>query len=220
MTMPTVSNVAPRAFDAVVWDYDGTLVDTRTGDEAAVAALVAADPTLIPGVRVFWESEGRPITERLELAWPERAGAILELFDQHDIPKVHPGVRRALTALRRAGLSQAVVSSRRLEPLRRGLAQTRLASLFATVVGLESVAVCKPDPEGLHRALAVLGVAPSRAVFVGDRDVDMEAASRAAMTGWLATWGYPATLQPPAVAVLAHPDEVVLRVQGLEAAAG
>ena len=218
--MAAVSIITPRAFDAVVWDYDGTLVDTRSGDEAAVAALVAADPTLTPGVQVFWETEGRPITERLELAWPERAGEILGLFDQYDIPKVHAGVRRVLTSLHRARVGQAVVSSRRLEPLCRGLGQTRLATLFAAVVGLESVAVCKPDPEGLHRALAALGVAPSRAVFVGDRDVDMEAARRAGMTGWLATWGYPSALHPSAAAILAHPDEVVLRVHGPQAAAG
>ena len=42
LTMAAVSIITPRAFDAVVWDYDGTLVDTRSGDEAAVAPSRAA----------------------------------------------------------------------------------------------------------------------------------------------------------------------------------
>lgn len=218
--MPAVSIPTPRPFDAVVWDYDGTLVDTRAGDEAAVAALLATDPGLSPGVTAFWESEGRPIAERLELAWPGRGAAVLDLFDQFDVPRVHAGVRRTLAALGRRRLGLAVVSSRRVEPLLRGLAQTRLAARFAAVVGLESVDICKPDPEGLHQALATLGVAPSRAVYIGDRDVDMEAARRAGMTGWLATWGYAQPLYHAAAVTLARPDDVVPRIDGPQAAAG
>lgn len=207
-------------FDAVVWDYDGTLVDTRAADEAAVAALVTHEPALAGGVPRFWETEGRPITERLELAWPGRGHDLVARFDEGDLPGVFPGVRRVLSALRRRGLGLAVVSSRRCEPLRRGLLVTRLHDCFAAIIGLESVTVCKPDPEGLHLALSALGVSPARAVYVGDRDSDLEAAGRAGMSGWQATWGHP---MPPHVRWPVHvhrPADVVARVDAVEERAG
>ena len=69
------------AFDAVIWDYDGTLVDSRGADEAAVAELLAGDPGAASGAELFWAAEGRPIIERLELAWPGRADEVLPLFE-------------------------------------------------------------------------------------------------------------------------------------------
>lgn len=208
------------AFDAVVWDYDGTLVDTRSADEAAVAALLAADPAAAQGVPDFWASEGRPIRERVELAWPGRAPEVLAHFDRGIVPRVFPGVRRALAQLRRRGIRLAVVSSRRLEPLHRGLDACRLSGAFTAVVGLESVSAPKPDPEGLLLALAALAVPPGRAVYVGDRLIDMEAARRSGTTGWLATWGHRPEDARGAAVLLDLPVEVVHRLDGRDAAAG
>ena len=207
--------------DTVVWDYDGTLVATRFADEAAVADLIKCDPAAAAGAEVFWATEGQPIIQRLELAWPGRAAEILPLFDQRVRPRLHRGVRPVLAALERRGTPMAVVSSRRHEPLEWGLRASGLLPYFGAVVGLEDVSQPKPDPEGLLLALRRIGSSPSRAVYVGDSEVDVEAGHRAGMTAWRATWAAP----PPAgtsVApfMLLQPREVIERLDGTAAATG
>ncbi len=206
---------------AVIWDYDGTLVATRFADEAAVAELIRRDPAAAAGAEVFWATEGQPILERLELAWPGRVAEVLPLFDQRVRPHLHRGVRRVLDALRGRGMPMAVVSSRRREPLSWGLGACGLAPFFRVVVGLEDVSEPKPDPEGLLLAVRRLGVAPSRAVYVGDSDVDVEAGRRAGMTAWRAAWAAPpvaAVARSPLLVL--HPGEVLARLDGLAAASG
>lgn len=206
---------------AVVWDYDGTLVATRFADEAAVAELIRRDPSAAAGAEVFWATEGQPIIERLELAWPGRAAEVLPLFDQRVRPRVHRGVRGVLDELRRRGMPMAVVSSRRREPLEWGLTACGLRPYFSVVVGLEDVDEPKPDPEGLLKAVRRLGVAPSRAVYVGDSEVDMEAGRRAGMTAWRAAWAAPPSHGAPrAPFLLLHPAEVLERLDEMAAAAG
>ncbi|TMD95115.1 MAG: HAD family hydrolase [Chloroflexi bacterium] len=209
------------AFDAVIWDYDGTLVDSRGADEAAVAELLAGDPGAASGAELFWAAEGRPIIERLELAWPGRADEVLPLFDRRISPITFRGIPRVLTGLGRRRVRLAVVSSRRLEPLEWGLAACGLRSHFETVVGLDCVRRPKPDPEGLLLAARRLGVATTRAVYIGDRDVDVDAGRHCGMTVWRATWGMPpspeATTSPRE---LASPAEVLARLDGHIAEAG
>lgn len=202
---------------AVVWDYDGTLVNTRSSDEAAVADLLRADPSAAAGVDAFWSTEGRPIQERLELAWPGRGADVLALFDREQRPQVYPGVRRTLEKLRERGTGQAVVSSRRLGPLERGLRSCGLAAFFEVIVGLDSVLAPKPDPEGLLLALRSLQAPPQRAIYVGDRDVDLEAGRRAAMTVWHAVWSHPPALVEPSThpIALTRPQQVLELIDGL-----
>jgi HAD superfamily hydrolase (TIGR01509 family) len=218
--LPTSLPSSARA-GTVVWDYDGTLVATRFADEAAVAQLIRRDPAAAAGAEVFWATEGQPIVQRLELAWPGRGAAILPLFDQRVRPHLHRGVSAVLEELHRRGVPMAVVSSRRREPLEWGLAACGLRRHFDVVVGLEDVATPKPDPEGLLKAVRRVGASPSRAVYIGDSEVDVEAGHRAGMTAWRAAWAAP---PPHGVArgpfLLLHPREVLDRLDGRAAAAG
>jgi phosphoglycolate phosphatase/AHBA synthesis associated protein len=193
------------AVDAVVFDFDGTLVASRLADEAAVAALIRGDPSAAAGAAVFWSLDGQPLIGRIERAWPGRTAAILPLFDGQGAPLVFPGIATLIERLSRRRLAMAVVSSRRRSALERGLVETGLRSHFRVVVGVEDVAQPKPSPEGLLLALRRLDVPPSRAVFIGDNELDLEAGRRAGVTTWRAVWGL-----PPSHPVLAHPDGAVL----------
>jgi pyrophosphatase PpaX len=209
------------SIDTVVWDYDGTLVNTRFADEAAVAELLRRDPTAAAGAEVFWATEGQPIIQRLELAWPGRAQEVLPLFDQRLRPRLHRGVTPVLDELRHRGLPMAVVSSRRREPLEWGLSACGLRRYFQSVIGLEDVAQPKPDPEGLLKAVRGVGATPARSVYVGDSEVDVEAGHRAGMTAWRAAWAAPPPADAPhAPFLLLHPREVIDRLDDTAAAAG
>jgi pyrophosphatase PpaX len=199
--------------DAVVWDYDGTLVDTRAADETAVAELLLLDPGAAAGAELFWAAEGRPIVERIELAWPGRLEELLPLFDRPIRPRVLPGVAAVLSELRSMGLTMAVVSSRRAEPLDWGLRACGLRSAFTTVVGLEDVVAPKPDPEGLLIACLKLDILPVRAVYVGDSEVDVEAGQRAGMGAWWATWAKRQTDGPAGPIELRRPSDLLMRLR-------
>jgi phosphoglycolate phosphatase-like HAD superfamily hydrolase len=197
--------------DAVVFDFDGTLVASRFADEAAVAELIGSDPRAAAGAAVFWAHDGEPLLSRIEMAWPGRTDEILPLFERPAAPRRFPGIGALLGRLGRQGLSLGVVSSRRLAALDQGLRATGLRRHFTVVVGLDDVAEPKPSPEGLLLALGRLGVGPSRAIFIGDTELDVEAGHRAGVAVWRAVWGLPLAPLPGSAdgTVLLHrPEEV------------
>jgi pyrophosphatase PpaX len=219
--LPSSLPVPHPAIEAVIWDYDGTLVETRFADEAAVAELLRRDPAAAAGAEVFWATEGQPIIQRLELAWPGRSREVLPLFDQPVRPRRHRGVVPVLRSLRQRGMPMAVVSSRRHEPLLWGLRASGLLPYFDSVIGLEDVSRPKPDPEGLLLSARRLGAMPSHSVYVGDSEVDVEAGHQAGMTAWRAAWAAPPPGEVPRTPfLLLHPREVIERLDDIVAAAG
>jgi HAD superfamily hydrolase (TIGR01509 family) len=203
------------ALDAVVWDYDGTLVASRAADEAAVAELLREEPAAAAGAEVFWAHEGEPILTRIDLAWPGAAERILPLFERQRPAQLFLGIRPILNTLRRQGMPMGVVSSRRRGPLEEGLQGAGLRGYFGVVIGLDDVASPKPDPEGLRRALDHLGARPQRAVFIGDSPLDIEAGRRAGVAAWRATWGAPHPVAASDDIVLGHPQEVAARLEAI-----
>ena len=214
MALASPSFPDPSALDAVIWDYDGTLVATRGADEQAVERLLVLDPAAISGVEIFWAHEGRPIEERVEMAWPGRTAEILPLFEANVVPDIFDGIVETLTDLRGAGFRMGVVSSRRRVPLRWGLQACGLMRYFQSVIGLDDVSEPKPEPEGILRTLGRLRSGPGRALYVGDSAVDVLAARAAGIRAYRAAWAEkPAPGDPPAV-VLGHPSELLGFLEG------
>lgn len=212
MSVPTfVPSTNP--FRAVIWDYDGTLVETRFADEAAVADVVAQYPELEAGAETFWKTEGKPIATRLQRAWPGHETQLMPLFTQTITPRVCGGVVSVLSELRRRGYRLAVVSSRQYESLYWGLTACDMQTYFDAVVGIDGLAKPKPDPEGLNRVLGLLNVRAGEAVYIGDSPLDMEAGHRAGMAAWHAAW----TLRTVAVGgsfpTLRHPHQIIDRLE-------
>lgn len=211
-----------RCFDAVIWDYDGTLVASRFADEEAVERLLEHDPAARAGAEVFWATEGQPLLPRIELAWPGRSREILPLFDEQAAPHRFAHVDTVVAALQARGYHLAVVSSRRRLPLERGLRRTGLRDRFEDVVSLDDVREPKPSPEGLLHALRALGVPPTRAVYVGDSELDIEAGRRAGMTAWRATWSAALGQGTPLAGphLVSDPRQVLDRVDTMGEATG
>ncbi|MGA8016853.1 MAG: HAD-IA family hydrolase [Candidatus Dormiibacterota bacterium] len=207
------------AVDAVIFDYDGTLVATRFADEAAVTELIAADPSAAASAPVFWDHDGEPLLVRIERAWPGRAAEVLPLFERQAGPRSCPGVQPMLRSLHRRGLLMAVVSSRRCAALDAGLAATGLRHYFQLVVGLEDVTEPKPSPEGLIQAMEGLKARPERTIYVGDNLLDIEAGRRAGVTVWRAAWCLP-PLSPDGVVELRTPTEVGRRLDRMRSSRG
>lgn len=214
-------------FAAVLFDLDGTLVDSVPDIAVAVDAMLAAlgrAPAGEQRVR-FWVGNGGRMLVRRALAG-DVAGvadddpqlpAALELFFAHygrsngAASRLYPGVADALAALSARGLPMAVITNkphRFIEPLFTALG---INHHFRLLLGGDSLPVKKPDPAPLLLACARLGVAPPAALMVGDSRNDIEAARAAGCPVVAVDYGY--NYGRPIAAE--HPDRVIADLREL-----
>jgi pyrophosphatase PpaX len=187
----------PPSLRAVLFDLDGTLIDSITlivnsalyafekcGHPAPAAEEWLADLGM-PLQSMF----GRFITDEAKLADLVAGYREYQLANHDRLVRPYEEVAATLDTLHARGRALAVVTSK-AEPLaHRGLAHVGLDGFFDVVVGLESCTRHKPDPEPVHIALDRLGAQPEDAVFVGDSPHDMAAGRAAGVTTVAALWG-------------------------------
>jgi len=194
------------AFDAgapesasLVFDLDGTLVDSAP-DIRAVAngVLVAegAEPLTLAETRRFVGSGAPAFVTRMRearglpgAAQERMLAMFLEGYEGATaLSTLFPGVLDALAVLAKRGHPMGLCTNKPIGPTRAVLAHFGLAGRFATVVGGDSLPERKPDPAPLRAAFDGLGAPPG--AFVGDSEIDAEAARRAALPFLLFTGGY------------------------------
>lgn len=178
---------------AVIFDLDGTLVDTVPARIAGWAEVLAEhgipvaagqlEPTIgMDGralARRVADASGRTLTDREAEEIDRRAG---ERFDAHNRqPRALPGAHGALERLDAAGVTWAIATSSRAEQVIASVGALNLAAPPRVVDG-SRVAHAKPAPDLLLLAASELGVAPAEAWYVGDSTWDMRAAVAAGMT--------------------------------------
>jgi len=175
---------------AIVFDWDGTLVDTLPAIfRANVAVLLDYGlPFDEARYRAAYTPDWRLMYDRLGVPAEaiEAAGARwLALYREAAALAPFEGIDRALRRLAAAGHRLVLVTAGHREVVEAQLAQFGLADLFsASVCGDDRVAA-KPDPEPLLRALADLGLdhEPGQAIYVGDAPDDMRMARAVGATG-------------------------------------
>ncbi len=182
----------PPRFDAVVFDLDGTLIDTEAlCNEAGVEACAALG---LPVSRAFFDSlAGIDDRTRARLIG-EHVGATVELsafLEEWDrlclrryergIP-LKAGAGELLGRLEAAGLPVALATSSRREPAEAKLRLTGLARHFRTLVTFDDVAAPKPAPDPYLLAAERLGVAPGRALAFEDSETGARSAHAAGLT--------------------------------------
>ncbi|MGI5271702.1 HAD family hydrolase [Nonomuraea sp. CA-218870] len=198
---------------AVVFDLDGTLVDTMAAAPQAYAATVRSlgGPRVSPGQIVeTWHIGPTPTVLRHFLD-RDITDDDLSCFYDHLASSVagvrpFPGVVPMLDTLRRKGCGLSVVTAATRRAALCTLNATRLESYFPVLVCGDEVSRPKPHPEGLLRACLLLGVTPTDAIYVGDSEVDLHCAVAARVPGVLAGWGGSAVR---ARTVARHPHDVV-----------
>jgi HAD superfamily hydrolase (TIGR01509 family) len=175
---------------AVIFDCDGTLVDTeplaRAAWERALAAhgyaLTDADIEACvglpyPTVHAFF-AERTPLPDAAAF-WPEFAGGLYELIDTQLVP--FADAVGAAAELRAAGVPGAVASSSPRERLDRTLATAGLTGAFDATVAGDEVSRGKPAPDMFLEAARRLGLPPARCVVVEDSPAGVQAGVAAGM---------------------------------------
>ena len=212
----------------IVFDLDGTLVDTapdltnalndvltRRGHAAVSAETIRA--CVGHGARIM-------IEEALERADArEDVDQMLAEFLLHyeaniaNESRPFPGAVAALEALAAQGATLAVCTNKREHLSRRLLQALQIEGYFRALAGRDTFAVSKPDPGHLTGVIALAGGTPSRAIMVGDSDIDLRTAKAASVPAILVSFGYAASplegFAPEAV--IDHFDELEARAASL-----
>ena len=187
----------------VVFDLDGTLVDSA-GDiaasvNAALARLSPASPTLpLERVKAFVGDGARALVERvlrfqgLELAPEAVLPVYLDCYRERllDTTRLFPGIEGALDGLAAKGRTLAVLTNKPGDISRALLAGLGAASRFARIRGGGDTRTRKPDPEGLVSLAAELGAEIAETWMVGDSAIDVETARAAGARSAGVSWGF------------------------------
>jgi phosphoglycolate phosphatase len=184
----------------VVFDLDGTLVDSHRDLAEATNALLAelGAPPLSHDVITSLVGEGAAVLVRRAL---ERARVdpdtpkALERFLSHydsrllDTTRPYPGMIETVRVLG-ARHRLAVLTNKPQRPTMRILEGLGMDTLFSDVIGGDSAYGRKPDPSGLLDLVARAGVTPAGTLLVGDSPVDLATARRAGTHICLARYGF------------------------------
>lgn len=176
----------------VLWDLDGTLVDSTELHWIAWRDAMAVEG--VPITREMFEAtfgwKNDPILRRwlgddagearkARLA-DEKERAYRAALKAEGL-KPLPGAREWVERLHAEGWKQAIASSAPLANIQAVLAVLDLGHDFEAIVSAEDVTTGKPDPEVFLLAARKLGVDPSRAIVVEDAEAGVEGARRAGM---------------------------------------
>ncbi|BDG62108.1 HAD family hydrolase [Caldinitratiruptor microaerophilus] len=184
------------AYRAVLFDLDGTLIDTNDLILTTFRHVLREQLGLEVEPRDLIPYFGEPLrTTVARFAPPERVDEVVAAYRaynhaHHDrLARPVPGMAEVLAALRAAGVRLAVTTSKLSEGARRGLRLFGLEPFFEAVVGLEATARHKPDPEPVLRTLERLGLpAGPDVLMVGDSPYDIESGRRAGVRTAAVAW--------------------------------
>jgi phosphoglycolate phosphatase len=216
----------PHSIKLVIFDLDGTLIDSRLDLVHSVNAALRhiGRPELPDDVIASYVGDGAPILIQRALGGETVDEAVirkgLEFFLSYyrahklDHTTVYPGIAEALAAIQNSanGVPRklAVLSNKPVVPSRAIVEALGLGRFFSQIYGGNSFPTKKPDPEGARKLLEEYGVQPQHAAIVGDSHVDVDTGRNAGMITVGVTYGFaPHTLadDPPDVLV-DHPSEL------------
>jgi phosphoglycolate phosphatase len=198
-----------NAFDLIVFDLDGTLVDSRRDLADSVNAMLAefgAAPLAEDVVASMVGDGAKQLVERALARAGVAADAdavlphFLDLYDERLVVHTKPydGMLDALEVLAARDIRLAVFTNKPQAAADRVMAALDLAKWFrAGVLGAEGAYPCKPDPAGLFALAGGAGTPLARTLMVGDARQDVETARRAGAGVCVARYGFGfATAEP------------------------
>ena len=185
-------------YKVLLFDLDGTLCDT---DEMIVQTMQAIYKEFKP-VKERTRGElyyfsGPPIRDTLANEFPDQdPDYMYDVFKKvskgfyKDYVYPYKDEIEILTALKEKDYRLGVVTNKGLPLTIYSLEICHIESLFDVIISADDVAIPKPDPTGINKALEKLGIKNKEEVlYIGDNDIDYVTASNAGVDTLLVTWG-------------------------------
>ena len=189
-------------YAAVLFDLDGTLLDTLRDLNAAVNRTLERFGYAPQSLEETGQKLGNGARRLLELSVPEGTGKeeidrilawYLPYYNAHanDTTEPYAGVMELLRMLRARGCPTAIISNKPDRTVRE-LSAIHFSGLLDCAVGENEAQGVrrKPAPDTLLAAAAQLGAAPEDCLYVGDSEVDVLTAARAGMDCASVLWGF------------------------------
>ncbi|MGM9426183.1 phosphoglycolate phosphatase [Hydrogenophaga sp. MI9] len=196
-------------FDLILFDLDGTLVETAPEIADAVNDTLTAlghpavsqqevDDWIGHGTReLLIQALARVLDTPAETVRSAEAFPRIEAeFARHyqarcgTRSRLYPHVLESLQALRAAGVSLVLMTNKEGRYTQTVLDVHGLSPLFDRVISGDTLPVKKPDPAGVHDCLEMFDVLQARALFVGDSSIDVATARNAGISVWALPYGY------------------------------
>lgn len=189
-----------RKYDAVIFDLDGTLLDTLgdlTNSANAVLRQYGMPERTREEIRSFVGNGIRRLIQRIVPGGESNPefeniyGSFRQYYNEHCMEETepYPGIVALLDWLEKAGYRSAIVSNKADFAVRK-LSDVYFGDLIGAAIGEREGCRKKPDPDSVFQALEQLGADRSRAVYIGDSDVDVQTAANAGMDCIAVSWGF------------------------------
>jgi phosphoglycolate phosphatase len=202
--------VSAKPVRAVLFDLDGTLVDSAPDIAFAVNTVMAREDIAPHSVDVVRSLIGEGIHRLVEKAYAlqhrslrlddlnARTAEFAALYESNiaNETRPYPGVVSGLDLLKQRGIKTAVVSNKAHHLTEHLLRELHLFHRLDVVLGAKDALPKKPAPDMLYYAMRELSVSADETIFVGDSIADVRAAGAAQLPCLLIDGGY--TIEPAA----------------------
>jgi pyrophosphatase PpaX len=190
-----MSKVDGGKIDTLVFDFDGTLVDTNDvviGSWQYAARKLKGREFTLDEIKA---TLGEPILRTVAYLFPESdpdivVAAYREFHYEHfkGMIRVFPGVNEMLDTLKESGYLLGLVTNRKRYTVEIGLRQFDMEKYFSAVVTVGEAPKDKPEPEHIWYTLDKLGSVPGRAVLIGDSQNDIIGGHNAGLISIRVAW--------------------------------
>jgi phosphoglycolate phosphatase len=185
-------------FDLLIFDWDGTLMDSEAHIVACVEAAARDLDLPIPSQDAIKDIIGLGLLEAVNILFPDhKEGLHLEIASRYRVhffkdngspSQLFDGAREVLADLLQEGYLLAVATGKGRKGLDHALESTGLTDFFHFTRCADET-FSKPHPEMLNQILEQIGVEPRQALMIGDTEYDLEMAVNAGMPSLGVTYG-------------------------------
>ena len=205
--------------DTFLFDFDGTVADSIPGIMATLkktrevmdvpydldyAKSLIGTPLVKMGVNLCGEDRAAEFVDTYRMSYLDWGAEMIRYFD---------GMEDLLKDLNKAGLTCAIVTSKRRDSLDKNLDFLKGHDLFDLLVTKESTDFFKPHPAPVEYALTGLNAEAKQSVMIGDTHYDIECAQGAGVRTIGVTWG----AEPEQELLKSRPDDIARTPEELRA---